>query len=214
MHQGSCASSKGARNSQALEVGNLGMTWVIAEKEPSLLLTKPSSGEVFDFQVDLIFIQVHCGKYYITWVCHQSLCEGAFSAPSILDHWINWEKSKGMGKMAPPYNPCSCNYPIKSLACSWKQKKKKRKELFLTLPLKGSCWFLLGKGSVSYMVRHMTIYKPFHNISGWKSFKMLFVFWHGKVRGVFWDLLSMAVPQISIFVTLFVCFSILLKKIL
>ena len=41
---------------------------------------------------------------------------------------------------------------------------------------------------------------------------MLFVFWHGKVRGVFWDLLSMAVPQSSIFVTLFVCFSILLKK--
>ena len=61
MRRGSCASCKGARNSQALEVGNLGMTWVIAEKEPSLLLTKPSSGEVFDFQVDLIFIQVHCG---------------------------------------------------------------------------------------------------------------------------------------------------------
>ena len=68
------------------------------------------------------------GKYCITWVCHESLCEGAFSAPSILDHWINWEKSKGMGKIAPPYNPCSCNYPIKDLAYSWKQKKKKKKE--------------------------------------------------------------------------------------
>ena len=56
------------------------------------------------------------GKYYITWVCRKSLCEGAFSAPSILDHWINWDKAKGMGKMAPPYNPCSCNYPVKALA--------------------------------------------------------------------------------------------------
>lgn len=40
-----------ARNSQAPEVGKLGTKWVIAEKEPSLLLTKASSGEVLDFQV-------------------------------------------------------------------------------------------------------------------------------------------------------------------
>ena len=32
------------------------------------------------------------GKYCITWVCHESLCEGDFSAPSILDYWITWEK--------------------------------------------------------------------------------------------------------------------------
>lgn len=33
------------------------------------------------------------GNYHITQVCHESIREGVFSAPSILDHWINWEKS-------------------------------------------------------------------------------------------------------------------------
>ena len=156
------------------------------------------------------------GNYYITWVCHESLCEKTFSAPSILDHWINWETADGMGKMASPYNPCSCNYPLNALACSWNQKKrrrKKKKELCLVLPLRGGCRFLLGNRSVSFLVRHVTIYKPFNNISGLKSFQMLFVFWFGKIRGLFWDLLSMAVPQTWIFVTLFVC-SILFFKFL
>ena len=151
-HQVNWTSSRGSQEfSCSGKMGNTGVKWVGAAKKHLLLLTKRSSGETKwklhhhhprenESLISWCFNKCLNLEYHRTRGCHQCLLEGASTAPSILDHWIDGEKAQLMAEMASIESllPQLSNQDLNSY-------KRRTKGSALPFILKDVCCVLLWK---------------------------------------------------------------------